>query len=113
MRKFIAYDWAQTLTIYRSKSFNIPGTPKSAQMTIKAGDSWSLKFNNGVNSYGTSNYLQTGNCDWTYYIVAGNNVINITVVKNPGASNNLGGLIYRSSVKSTVKPLMNYLSKLG
>lgn len=99
------YDYAQTLTIYVSKSFYIPGTPTSAQMTIKADDTSSVKVNNVVTSCGTSNYMQVGSCDLTSNIVAGNNVINITVVNNPEASNNLGALAYRLSVKTTVKAI--------
>ena len=99
------YDFSQTLTIYVSKSFYIPGTTTSALLTIKADDSCSVKVNNVATSCTTSSSSQTGNCDLTSNFVTGNNVINITVVNTSAASSNIAGVTYKLSVKSTVKAI--------
>ena len=99
------YDKAQNLTIYVSKSFYIPGTPTWAQMIIQADNFCSVKLNNVATTCGTSNYLEIKTCDLTSKIVAGNNMINITVVNLRGGFSNYGGVTYKLSVKSTVKAI--------
>ena len=99
------YDRNQQLTCYIGKSFNVPGSPILAKITLVADDKSFVNLNNVSTGCSTAGWLNLKTCDVTQFIVSGLNTLNITVINGAGSGSNIGSLNYRLSITTSVRAI--------
>ena len=81
-----AFPYDLPMTCYIGKSFNIPGTPISAILSVQGDDKCTVRMNDQDTGCKTTSYEELKNCDLTLHMKIGINTLNITVVSIGGAS---------------------------
>ena len=95
------YDLKQNISCYFGKSFNIPGSPISGILSVKADDYCTVQLNNQNTSCKTNWYNELKNCDLTQFLRNGINTLNISVTNIGG----IASLNYYFKITTSVKAI--------